>query len=106
MRLKNLYQRWVGRSAPGQRARPQLPRQRGPRLTLESLEDRTVPAGFTAATVAELVADINAANLAGGPNTIALASGAAFSLTAVDNTADGGNGLPVIAAGDDLTIQG
>jgi hypothetical protein len=105
MWLKNLYQRWVGRSEQGRRARPQ-PRRRGPRLALERLEDRTVPASFTAASVAELVADINAANLAGGANTITLAPGAAFTLTAADNTTDGANGLPVIAAGDDLTIQG
>jgi hypothetical protein len=102
--LKNLCQRWWGRSAEVRG--PRSLRRGGPRLALERLEDRTVPASFTAATVAELVAAINAANLAGGANTITLAPGAAFSLTAADNPTDGGNGLPVIAAGDDLTILG
>jgi hypothetical protein len=39
------------------------------------LEDRTVPSNFTAATVSDLIADINAANLAGGSNAIALVAG-------------------------------
>jgi hypothetical protein len=106
MWLKDLYQRWWGGPANGRRARPGPPRRCGPRLALERLEDRTVPASFTAASVTELLADINAANLAGGPNTITLATGATFALTAADNTTDGGNGLPVIAAGDNLTILG
>ena len=42
----------------------------GPRL--EGLEDRTVLSSFTAANVADLIAAINAANLAGGSNTITL----------------------------------
>src|SRR5262249_2212407 len=82
-----------------------MPRCRA-RLAVERLEDRTVPANFTAATVPELIADINAANALGGPNTITLVPGAAFTLTAADNTTDGGNGLPVVAAGDDLTVLG
>ena len=55
----------------------------------------------------DLINDINAANAAGGSNTITLVAGTTFTLTAVDNTTDGsGNGLPVIAANDNLTIQG
>src|SRR5262245_41940116 len=79
------------------------------RFALEGLEDRAVPADFTASTVPELIADINAANALGGQNTITLAPGARFTLTAVNN---GGsyygdfNGLPVVAAGDALTIVG
>jgi hypothetical protein len=81
-------------------------RPRGTRLTCEQLEDRTVPSNFTAATVHDLIHDIKAANRAGGSNTIALVAGNTFTLTAVDNTTDGDNGLPVIAANDNLTIQG
>jgi hypothetical protein len=76
------------------------------RLAVEALEDRAVPVSFTAATVADLVADISAANAAGGANTITLAPGARFTLTAADNSTDGPTGLPVIAANDDLTILG
>jgi hypothetical protein len=73
---------------------------------LERLEDRTVPATFTAATVPDLIADITAANQAGGSNIITLAAGTTFTLTAVDNQANGATGLPAIAAGEDLTILG
>jgi hypothetical protein len=76
------------------------------RLVLEQLEDRLVPSNFTAANVTELIADINAANQAGGSNTITLVAGKPFTLTAVDNTTDGATGLPVIAANDNLTIVG
>src|SRR5262245_19455096 len=84
------------RSRPG----PATDRPRSAcRLRVEALEDRSVPANFTAASVADLIADINAANAAGGSNTITLAPGAIFKLTAVNNSADGPNGLPVIAGG-------
>jgi predicted outer membrane repeat protein len=73
-------------------------RRRSIRLLCEQLEDRTVPSSFTAATVPELIADISAANLAGGYNTIALVAGNTLTLTV--------GGLPVIAANDNLTIQG
>jgi hypothetical protein len=76
------------------------------RLTVEALEDRLVPTSFTAASVPDLIADINAANAAGGSNTIVLASGARFTLTAADNSTDGPTGLPVVAANDDLMILG
>src|SRR5262249_9436477 len=70
-------------------------------------EDRAVPASFAAANVAQLVADVNQANLLGGMNTISLAAHTVFKLTAVNNTtAHGDNGLPVVAAGDNLTIVG
>jgi len=75
---------------------------------LEQLEDRLTPSNFTAANVSDLVADINAANLAAGSNTIALTASTSspYVLTAVDNTTDGATGLPVIAAKDKLTIVG
>jgi hypothetical protein len=59
-----------------------------------------------AGSVSDLINDINAANTGGGSNTITLAAKTNFTLTAVNNTTDGGNGLPVIAANDDLTIVG
>ena len=57
-------------------------------------------------SVSELVTAINAANQAGGANTITLARGMTFTLTAVNNTTDGPTGLPVIAAANNLTILG
>ena len=50
----------------------------------------------TASTVRELIADINYANKVGGAVTIRLAPGTTFNLKRVNNTTDGGNGLPVI----------
>jgi hypothetical protein len=65
-----------------------------------------VAGNWSAKNVSDLIAAINAANAAGGNNTIILAPGKTFTLTAVDNTADGPNGLPVIAANNKLTIRG
>ncbi len=45
------------------------------RLCLEPLEDRCLLSSYTAATVSDLIADINAANAAGGSNTISLVTG-------------------------------
>jgi hypothetical protein len=76
---------------------------------LELLEDRTVLNSYTAGTVTDLINDISDANLHPGSNMITLVANTTFTLTAVDNTntTDGsGNGLPVIAANDNLTIQG
>jgi hypothetical protein len=78
------------------------------------LEDRTLPSSFTAATVSDLIAAINAANKAGGSNTITLTAPTTspYVLTAVDNSTDGPTGLPVISGGgkkgaaDTLTIVG
>jgi hypothetical protein len=90
------------------RTRPQAPRRRRVRLCFEQLEDRLVPSNFTAVNVSDLIADINAANKAGGSNTITLTAptSAPYNLSAVDNTTDGATGLPVIAANDNLTILG
>src|SRR5690349_12573365 len=52
---------------------------------------------------AGLVAAVNAANAAGG-GTINLAAGCTYSLTTRNNTAFGGNGLPVVAS--PITING
>jgi hypothetical protein len=73
---------------------------------VEQLEGRAVPANYSAATVPELIAAINAANLTREADTIALVAGTTFTLTGVNNTTIGYNGLPTIAAGEDLTIVG
>ena len=73
----------TGRSRPLQSSQARRP---GTRLVLEPLEDRTLLTSYTAATVADLIADINAANKAGGTNTIALTAptSSPYVLTAVD----------------------
>ncbi len=84
-----------------------LPRRT--RLVLEQLEDRALPSNYFAASVLDLSADINAANTVGATtNTITLtaATTTPYVLSVVDNTTDGATGLPVIGAGDNLTIVG
>src|SRR5262245_56544112 len=77
------------------------------RYTIERLESRTLFASYTAATSAELIADINAANLSPEADTITLAAGTTFSLTGADNSTNGPTGLPTIAAvGGTLTVIG
>jgi hypothetical protein len=63
---------------------------------------------YSAATASDLINDINAANAAGGANTITLTAPTTspYILTAVNNTSDGPTGLPVIAKKDRLTIVG
>jgi hypothetical protein len=66
---------------------------------------------YTALTASDLIAYINAANSAGGTNTITLTAPTTspYVLTAVDNSTDGATGLPVIRGGnkaDSLTIIG
>jgi hypothetical protein len=75
---------------------------------LEQLEDRTLPSNYSALTISDLIADINAANAAGGTNTITLTAPTTspYALSAVNNTTNGANGLPVIAKKDILTILG
>ncbi len=61
------FTRWLqnvlSASAPGRGTRASRPRRRSLQLALEQLEDRTVPASFTAATVPDLIADMSAAIL-------------------------------------------
>src|SRR5262249_22780330 len=78
------------------------------RPAIEALEDRTLLNGYWAATVADLIKDINLANAAGGADTITLSAvpSAHYTLSSVDNLADGANGLPVVAAHNDLKIVG
>ena len=107
MWLRQLQQRWLGlnRSTrrPSRAAKDSDSRRLRP--VLECLEDRTLLSTFTAATVADLIADINAANAHGGDNTINLTA-SSYILTAADNTTDGPTDLPVIVKGDQLTIEG
>src|SRR5229473_7335167 len=92
--------------AESSKPRRQTSRPRALRLILEQLETRTLLSNYSAATVSDLIADINAANLAGGSNTITLAAGTNFALAVVNNATDGATGLPIIAANDNLTILG
>src|SRR5208283_5200969 len=104
--MRHLLRKLWTSASPRTQARS--PRPRGLKLTIEQLEDRLTPSNFTAANVSQLITDINAANQAGGSNTIALTAAAntPYTLTAVDNSTNGANGLPVIAANDNLTIVG
>lgn len=103
MWLNQLFARYLGRTAPRRCAPAARPRLRP---MVVSLEDRTVPSTFTATSVADLIADINAANQTAEADSITLVPGTTYKLTAVDNTAYGATGLPVIAATEDLTILG
>jgi len=86
------------------RFRPGKKRSGRVRPVLELLEDRPVLSNYTAASVTDLIADISAANTAGGTNTITLASCNPFMLASPYlNTSDG---LPAIATGNNLSIQG
>src|SRR6266542_2937550 len=78
------------------------------RPRLEALEDRTLLNSYMAATAADLIADIGLANAAGGTNTITLTApnSSPYRLTVENNTTHGATGLPVIAAGNHLTIVG
>lgn len=76
------------------------------RLRVETLEDRAMLASFSAATVPELIAAIDATNLTAEADTISLAASGRYTLTAPNNATAGANGLPVITAGADLTILG
>ena len=59
---------------------------------------------FTPINVAQLISDINTANTNSQADTIDL-GGLTFTLTAVNNTIDGQNGLPSITEAFNLTIQ-
>ena len=75
MRLEELLNCWSGRGSR-MRSRSRYP-------YVERLEGRAVPASYTAASVTDLVAAINAANATAGADTITLAAGKTFTLTAV-----------------------
>jgi fibronectin-binding autotransporter adhesin len=116
MWFHSLLASWKSGRSSSRRSCPR-PAQRRTRLALEQLEDRLVPANYSAANVTQLIADIGAANAAGGANTIALTAPTTspYVLTAVNNVPTGlandalnggADGLPLIAAKDNLTILG
>jgi len=79
------------------------------RLYVEALENRLCLSAFNAATTAALIADIAKANTNGASaNTINLTGTSSYVLTAVNNTTNGPNGLPVIGStvASTLTING
>src|SRR5438445_1178651 len=98
-----LMQRALGLSRTGRRTRS-LASPGRLRLVLEHLEDRTLPASYTAASVSDLIHDIRAANHDKAPSTVTLVAGTDFLLGAVNNKTDGPTGLPVIKG--NLTIIG
>jgi len=70
-------------------------------------QPRAAAANYTPATVADLIADITAAN-ASSENDVIDLGGQTFTLTTVNNITDGNNGLPSIlssATAGELTIQ-
>jgi hypothetical protein len=110
MWFQSLFASWKSGLSRGRRPRLR-PAHRGTRLAVEHLEHRSLPSSFSAASVSALIADINAANTAGGANTITLTAPTTspYSLTAKNNggyLGTAANGLPVIAAKDNLTIVG
>ena len=58
MWLKELWRRWMGQ-APRRLRRRLQPSRMGMRLTVEALEERTLPSNYTAATPSDLIAAIN-----------------------------------------------
>ena len=108
-----LFPSWLrNRKCPspsvGRHAQSFPPRSAGCRPRVEGLEDRTLLSTYTAGSVSALIADINAANMAGGSNTIILAPRITFDLKTANNTVNGANGLPVIGGtkAGNLTIVG
>jgi hypothetical protein len=108
MWFNNWRRGWRARSSASSSHAPRPSPFRHGRLRLEQLEVRMLPSNYFAASVSDLIADINAANKAGGSNTITLTSPATspYVITIVDNTTDGPTGLPVIDKKNTLTIIG
>jgi hypothetical protein len=92
---------WTFSRSPARRARhcDSASRRKKARRFLEHLEDRAVLSSYTAPTVSALIADIQAANAAGGANTISLTAATTSPYRLL-------SALPEIAATDNLTIVG
>ncbi len=108
MWTNSFWQRWLRRSTASARLLRKRQPSRRTRLCLEPLEDRMVPTTFTVnnGDVATLINDINSANQATQADTIVLAANGVYNLTAVNNSVNGANGLPVISTAHGLTIEG
>jgi hypothetical protein len=68
--------------------------------------DPASAAMYSAGTVAELIAAIDAANQNDEPDSINLAAGTTFTLTEVHNTLNGPTGLPIVTSGQSLRVFG
>src|SRR5215471_15635506 len=101
MWFHELGQRWMGQ-VPRQIRRRCRPVRTRTRLTLETLEDRTLLSN--PATTADLIAAINSANSSGSATTIILAAGATFDFTSAIDSTNGANALPAITG--NITIVG
>jgi probable HAF family extracellular repeat protein len=75
-------------------------------IVLFAFTGRASAAMYSAANVPELIADINAANQTPESDSIALVAGSTYTLMDLDNSLNGSSGLPIIGAGEDLTIVG
>jgi hypothetical protein len=108
MRWHQWFAKGLVEPRPRRASRPSAQGRGRLRPRLEQFEDRTLLSSYSALTVSDLINDINAANKHGGTNTITLTAPTTspYVLTAVDNTMDGANGLPVIKKGNTLTIVG
>src|SRR5262245_42192391 len=84
--------------------------RRQPPPTVEALEDRTAPAVVNIANgdVPGLIAAMTAHNASGTADTINLAAGGTFTLTAPADASVGNTGLPALTAANanTLTING
>ena len=100
MLLSSSLRNWSRPASAACRRTPTSARQRASlRPWLQAFEDRCLPSGLpypTAATVSQLIADINYADKTGGAFTINLKPKTTFDLTKADNTDNGANGLPVV----------
>jgi hypothetical protein len=97
---------FANRSGSRATAARRAPRRFRPRL--EALEDRLLLTAYTAATAADLIADMNAANKTGGASTIALTAPATspYALSEVGLPAIGANGaVNLTIVGNDDTIE-
>src|SRR5262249_16268175 len=95
---RSLFKSMRRLQAPIRNARPLRPRTFRP--CLELLEDRLAPFVFNVMNgdVTTLIANITTANSNGEADTINLAAGGLYILSAVDNSTVGNSGLPVILA--------
>ncbi len=93
--LKKLWGSRAGRPQAAQSVR-----RHGPPLAVEQLEDRAVPASYTASTVPELIAAIEQANATSVEDTITLAPSQTFTLTKAISGVAANTSLIIVGNGD------